>query len=206
MVKLCDALALFTRKLCTQYVDPVSIEGLVACRLITSDKGDGSVRQIGVGEVFRRVTAKCVIQITKPDILDATGSLQVSAGQKSGSEAAVHAMNSLFSAYETDAVLLIDASNAFNTLNRAAALHSILILCPTIATFVINTYRLPVRLFVTGGQELKSSEGTTQGDPLSMSKYGISLIPLTLALQNTSNTKQCWLADDEVELDQSKTF
>ena len=195
-VKLCDALALLTRKLCTQYVDPVSIEGLVACRLITLDKGDGSVRPIGVGEVFRRIIAKCVIQITKPDILDATGSLQVSAGRKSGSEAAVHAMNSLFSADETDAVLLIDATNAFNTLNRAAALHNISVLCPTIATFVINTYRLPVRLFVTGGQELKSSEGTTQGDPLSMSIYGISLIPLILALQNTSNTKQCWLADD----------
>ena len=195
-VKLTDALALLTRKLCTQYVDPVSIEGLVACRLITLDKGNGSVRPIGVGEVFRRIIAKCVIQITKPDILDATGSLQVGAGQKSGSEAAVHAMNSLFSADETDAVLLIDATNAFNTLNRAAVLHNISVLCSTIATFVINTYRLPVRLFVTGGQELKSSEGTTQGDPLSMSIYGISLIPLILALQNTSNTKQCWLADD----------
>ena len=72
----------------------------------------------------------------------------MSADQKSGSEAAVHALNSMFSAGETDAVLL-----AFNTLNRAAALHNISILCPTIATFVINTYRLPVRLFVTGGQE-----------------------------------------------------
>ena len=184
-VKLCDALVLLTRKLCKQYVDPVSIEGLTACWLITLEEGDGSVRPIGVGEVFRRIIAKCVIQITKPNILDATGSLQVSAGRKSGSEAAVHAMNSMFSADETDAVLLIDATNAFNTLNRAAALHNI---CPTIATFVINTYRLPGGLFVTGSQELKPSEGTTQGDPLSMSIYGTSLIPLMLALQNTSNT------------------
>ena len=111
----------------------------MACRLITLDKGDGSVRPIGVGEAFRRIIAKCVIQITKPNILDATGSLQVSAGQKSGSEAAVHAMNSMFSADETDAVLLIDSTNAFNTLNRAPALHNISILCPTIATFVIHT-------------------------------------------------------------------
>ena len=51
---------------------------------------------------------KCVIQITKSDILDVTGSLQVSADQKSGSEAAVHVMNSIYSADETDAVLLID--------------------------------------------------------------------------------------------------
>ena len=65
--------------------------------------------------------AKCIIQITKPDILDVTGSLQVSAGQKSRSEAAIHGMNSIFSADETDAVLLIDATKAFDTLNRAAA-------------------------------------------------------------------------------------
>ena len=106
-------------------------------------------------------------------------------------------MNSMFSTDETDAVLLTDATNAFNKLNRAVALHNISILCPTtIATFVIDTYRLPVRLFVTRGQELKSSEGTTQGDAISMSIYGISLIPFMLALQNTINTKQCWLADD----------
>ena len=148
---------------------------------------------MGVGKVFPRIIAKCVIQITKPDILDAAGSLQVSAGQKSGpSEAAVHAMNSMFIANDTNAALLIDPTNAFNMLNRAATLHNISILCPIIATFVINTYRLPVTIFVTGGQELKSSEGTT----LSMSIYGISLIPLMLALLNTSNTKQCWLADD----------
>ena len=63
-------------------------------------------------------------------------------------------------------------------------------------TYAINTYRLPTRLFVVGGQELKSSEGTTQGDPLSMAIYAISLQPLITSLQNASSTKQCWYADD----------
>ena len=101
------------------------IKCLISKTRQTPDKGDGSVRPVGVGEVFRRIMTKCLIQITKPDILDVTRSLQVSAGQKSGSEAAVHAINSMFSADETDAVLLIDATNAFNTLNRAAALRNI---------------------------------------------------------------------------------
>ena len=105
-VKLCDALALLTRKLCMQYIDLVSIEGLMACGLITLDKGDGSVRPTGVGEVFQQIMAKCVIQVTKPDILDVTGSLQVSAGQNAGSEAAIHAMNSMFSADETDNLMM----------------------------------------------------------------------------------------------------
>ena len=100
------------------------------------------------------------------------------AGHKKGSEAAIHAMRELFEHDNSDAVLLIDASNAFNSLNRAAALHNIRVLCPSIATYAINTYREPVRLFIVGGQKLRSSEGTTQGDPLAMSLYVISLQPL----------------------------
>ena len=42
--------------------------------------------------------------------MDASGSLQVCAGQKSGSEAAIHAMRETFEADDTDTALLIDAS------------------------------------------------------------------------------------------------
>ena len=41
-----------------------------------------------------------------------------------------------------------------------------------------------------------SAEGTTQGDPLAMSLYAISIQPLISTLQITSATKQCWFADD----------
>ena len=193
---LCEALATLTRTVCTEYVDPSSLEALVASRLIPLDKGEGSVRPIGVGEVVRRIMSKCVMRVVKPDVIDASGSLQVCAGQMSGSEAAIHAMCNIFDTDDTDAILLIDASNAFNSLNRVAALHNLKILCPIIATYAINTYRLPTRLFIVGGQELKSSEGTTQGDPLSMAIYAISLQPLITRLHLTSSTKQCWFADD----------
>ena len=146
-------------------IHPDSIEALLACRLIPLDKGDGSVRWIGVGEVIWRIIAKCVVQIAKPKIIQATGSMQVCAGQKSGSEAAIHAMSEIFHGEDTDAVFLIDASNAFNSLNRMTALHNILVTCPIIGLYAVNTYRNPARLFVVGGYELLSAEGTTQGDP-----------------------------------------
>ena len=195
-VALCDALATLARNLCTEYVDPSSIEALVASRLIPLDKGGGGVRPIGVGEVVRRVISKSVMKVVKPDVMSASGSLQLCAGQPSGSEAAIHAMRNIFDEDDTEAILLIDASNAFNSLNRAAALNNIKILCPMVATYAINTYRLPMRLFVLGGQEMKLSEGTTQGDPLSMALYAISLQPLITRLHITSSTKQCWFADD----------
>ena len=113
--------------------------------------------------------------MTKQDIIEASGSLQVCAGYKSGSEAAIHAMHNILEADNTDAVSLIDASNEFNSLNRASALHNVRILCPTIATYAINTYREPAPLFITGGKELRSEEGTTQGDSLAMCLYAVSL-------------------------------
>ena len=105
-------------------------------------------------------------------------------------------MRSIFDTDDTDAVLLIDASNAFNSLNRAAALHNISVLCPSIATYAINTYRRHARLFVMGGKELLSAEGTTQGDPVAMSLYAVSLQPLIAQLQTSNFAKQCWFADD----------
>ena len=122
---LCAAVAAITRRLCTEFIDSLSIEAILANRLIPLDKGEGAVRPIGVGEVMQRIMGECVMHVTKPDVIDASGSLQVCAGHKSGSEAAIHAMRNIFEADETDAVLLIDASNAFNALNRAAALHNI---------------------------------------------------------------------------------
>ena len=49
---------------------------------------------------------------------------------------------------------------------------------------------------MVGGSELKPVEGTTQGDPLAMSMYAISLQRLISLLHNGSTAKQCWFADD----------
>ena len=72
--------------------------------------------------------------------------------------------------------------NAFNRLNRKAALHNISILCPPQATVLNNTYHENAELFV-GGETLEFREGTTQGDPLAMSIYGVGILPLIQTLQ-----------------------
>ena len=83
-------------------------------------------------------------------------------------------MSSVFEDVETDAILLVDASNAFNQMNRAAGLHNIRITCPKLSLYIINTYRKATRLFIAGGGEVLSEEGTTQGDPLAMPWYSIN--------------------------------
>ena len=82
------------------------------------------MRPIGICETIRRIIGKAILKVTRVDILSAVGPLQLCAGQNAGCEAAVHAMRSVFNDGDTEGVLLIDAKNAFNTLNRAAALAS----------------------------------------------------------------------------------
>ena len=97
--------------------------------------------------------------------------------QTAGVEAAVHATDAQnFENGDTDAVLLVDASNAFTSLNRAVALHNISILCPSLGTIAVNTYRAAGNLFIDG-EILYSYEVTTQGDPLAMAIYAIGIFP-----------------------------
>ena len=188
--ELCDALAATARKLCSQHVDPSGVSALVACRLIALDKFPG-VRPIGVGETARRIIGRTKARAISEDIQEAAGPLQVCAGHLSGCEAAVSAARKLFVAPDTEATILVDA---FNALNRQAALRNIQHLCPSLSKVLINTYREKAQLFIDG-ETLLSQEGTTQGDPLAMAMYAIAVTPLIKDLEDKS-VKQVWYADD----------
>ena len=196
------ALAKMAQQLCTrslQETEVTSIEAYVANRLIPLLKAPTGIRPIGIGEVLRRIIGKTVINEIKPDILESAGSLQLCAGQKAGCEAAAHAMGDIFEEANTDAVLFIDASNAFNALNRKAMLHNVEYLCPPLATYLKNCYVKPSRLFIAGGKELMSAEGTTQGDPTAMPAYGIGIMPFLAMIrpsQEVGEVKQVAYADD----------
>ena len=91
-------------------------------------------------------------------------------------------MSKILNKEDSVAVLIIDASNAFDAVNRKLCFQNDSVICPEIAVFVKNCYALPSRLFIIGGKELKSCEGTTQGDPSAMVIYAIAIIPLLLML------------------------
>ncbi len=190
---LCDSVAQMTRRLCTEHVDPVGIQAFIACRLIPLDKRPG-VRPIGIGETLRRIIGKAVLKVVGPDVRAVTGALQLCAGQESGIEAAVHAMRVIFEHEDTDAVLLVDAKNAFNNLNRQTALRNIEVSCPSISCILTNLYRSSAPLYV-GSETLLSREGTTQGDPLAMAMYALASVPLIRRI-STDGTTQAWYADD----------
>ena len=93
-------------------------------------------------------------------------------------------------------VLLVDASNAFNSLNHISMLLHVRRLWPC-ARFVFNTYRgWPVLVMRGMSDFILSKEGVTQGDPLSMYVYAIGTLPLIQILRSPQSLIQLWYADD----------
>ena len=106
-------------------------------------------------------------------------------------------MRCTFEDDRTDAVILVDARNAFNLLNHQAALHNIRVICTQIATILVNTYRRPACLIILGASDIYSLEGTMQGNNLTMAFYALGTIPLVNKLQITlPDVGQVCLADD----------
>ena len=160
-------IATMMRNLLKHSYHPSLLESYISCRLIPLDKDPG-VRPIGVGEALRQIIGKTVSAFFKEEQKQAAGPLQVCGGFSGGVEAAIHTMDNIFQEEDTDGVLLINASNAFNQMNRSAAMHNVRIIFKEISFYVINTYRSPSRLFICGEERSVSREGTTQGDPLAM--------------------------------------
>ena len=76
---------------CTSLLNPVELAPLLACRLIALDKCP-AVRPVRIGDTARCIITKMILEITRLDIKDAAGSVQLCAGQISGCEAAVHSV------------------------------------------------------------------------------------------------------------------
>ena len=115
------------------------------------------------------------MMLFKNDIAHARDALQLSVGQDAGVEADVHAMHEIFFKESTEAVLLMDAENAFTSINRKVMLDNIKFTCPLISTYISSCYVPPTKLFSFGRDEILSKEGTTKVIRL---QWG--LIPLAL--------------------------
>ena len=140
-----------------------------------------------------------MVTATRDDITDLCEVDQLCSGLKGGIEGAVNAMRELFEEHHADGwgLLLVDARNAFNKLNKAAAIwnsrsHSMTSL------LLVNTYRGSATLVLQDKEKtefLLSKEDVGQGDPLSMLMYAAAVMPLIKSLSNPFNWIQNWYAD-----------
>ncbi len=196
---LCQSIADLTKRFCRDDINPSHSSLLLSCRLIPLNKNPG-IRPIGIGEVLRRIMAKAVTRVLRKEIQLAGGTLQTCTGIDGGIEAAIHGMAKAFDDEGTEALILVDADNAFNRLNRKTAMANIKTVCPPFATFLNNIYKDFAKMFIPNtDQQVESQEGTTQGCPAAFDMYALSIVPLItyLATQcKDDKLKQAWFADD----------
>lgn len=132
--ELCDTLAAIARRLITCFVDPSGLSAFVACRLIALDKCPG-VRPIGIGETVRRIIGKAIaITITKTSKKQRVLFRYVQVIYPYVKQLCMP----VYQSQQTEAVILADASNTFNSLNREAALSNIQQLCPSLSKVIIE--------------------------------------------------------------------
>ena len=199
-IDLCKAFAKVIKKIFSIENQSASLEAVLACRLIPLNKNP-DLRPIGIGQVLHRIAGKVVVTHFRTEIVTSVGSLQVCAAQEASCESIRHAMHAIYEDETCEAVLLVHASNAFNSINRNVFLHNVTNICPAIAIYVKNCYSLHSRLFIIGGNEIRSCEGTTQSDPIAMTLYAIAIIPMILMIVDITSkiddsTKAPAYADD----------
>ena len=195
-----ESMAAVIRRLANSFVDWNDIRALKAKRLIALAKCPG-VRPIGIGEIADRFCSKVMVYITGEDVQMECGTDQLCSGLKSGIEAGIHAIKTLFNDHSEEGwgLLLIDAANAFNSISRPMALWNARILWPRCSRFLSNSYSGFALLIIRGSEVmLFSREGVTQGDPLAMQFYAIGVMPLVRLLKEPQPSRwvQNWFADD----------
>ena len=155
---------------------------LLACRLVPLMKKDNEIRPIGIGETLRRIMGKALTSLLRNDIQIATGCLQTCSGLETGIEAAINAMGASYENESCEAMLFVDAENAFNKLNRNAALHNVGEACPPFHKFPMNTYRKPAKLYSKTDIPFYHN-CVTQGDNAAMAFHALATSPLIDRLQ-----------------------
>ena len=71
-----------------------------------------------------------IVMHARDDSVASVGSLQVCAGHEAEFESLIHAMRAVYEEQSAEAVLLVEASNAFNSINRNAFIHNVESICP----------------------------------------------------------------------------
>ena len=218
--KLRQEMADWTMWLANEHPPWAAYREIVASRLVALDKNPG-VRPVGIGEIFRRLWGKLVLDSVGLEATEACGVRNLCAGLSAGIEGAVHAVNEEWAAAhppppgtpappapdpapdpggesqeppdsqptttlppeEQDnqhVVVLLDADNGFNNLDRRSMMWAIRHLWPAAARFCFNLYRHWSALVVRGGdgQIIYSMEGVTQGCIISMIAYAIGVLRL----------------------------
>ncbi|KAL0222104.1 hypothetical protein RCL1_001958 [Eukaryota sp. TZLM3-RCL] len=139
---------------------------LKSSTLVALSKPGGGVRPIAVSESITRLFAVCVFNRCKTSCVNYLYQYQWVIGVVDGASSAVSAVQTLLYHHSSNAALMLDFSNAFNSVTRSSILNA-LNASPlsAVVPYFFTLYRNSSNLLFNKYTVLSSS-GVKQGDPL----------------------------------------
>ncbi|OXA61805.1 RFX-like transcription factor daf-19 [Folsomia candida] len=171
-------------------------------------KKTGGIRPVAVGNVWRRLLAKIVVNRITPNLVEYLSPHQLGVGVKGGAEAGAHAARIFFNAshHTPQAFLKMDFTpierrlflkmDAFNEIRRDVLLNIIREKYPEYFPFIAQCHS-PSTLFY-GTTAIPSLRGCQQGDPLGPALFSLVVHPILQAINTTLNM---WYLDDATVAD-----
>jgi hypothetical protein len=117
-----------------------------AARLVPLQKKQGGIRPVAVGEILRRLTSRLLMQHHLTQLRSRFSPHQLGVGMKGATEHIVRKLRQVLRAHPKAFVLQVDLSNAFNCVDRSAAIAAFSKDAPELAAWCQFTYRLPTHL------------------------------------------------------------
>lgn len=179
---------------------PSSIsQHLCGALLLAIRKKNGGLCPIAVGEVLRRLVSKCLAVHVRRAAVSILNRLQLGVGIQGGCEAIVHAASQAMSTVDNvqRCTLLLDFSNAFNSINRESMFVEFRRRLPGLSAWIEYCYSgQPLLHF--GDDVIYSCTGVQQGDPLGPLGFALTLHPVIkqIKAEAPSLIMNAWYLDD----------
>ena len=175
---------------------------LCGATLLASLKKSGGIRPIAIGEVLRRLTSKCLSSLVLPQVKQVLPPHQVGVGCSNGAEALVHSVKLILSnpSFSPDSkCVILDFSNAFNSIDRSALFIQVRSRFPVLSRWLECCYGAQPHLLF-GDFTIPSCCGVQQGDPLGPFSFSLLLHPIVERLKSEvpGLLLKGWYLDDGV--------
>ena len=182
------------------------IDGIRLGRMTASQKPDGGVREIVVGDIIRRLVARTMAKQVSKQVERATAPFQYTLSTKAGCECITHILQTFTDLDDDATIVSIDEVGAYDLISRNNMLRGLLRMengdqvLPFVRCFYGRTSTYLWEDEVGDTQEIPQGEGGEQGDPLTPLLFSLGKHPALEAIQRRlrGNEKVVAFLDDIV--------
>jgi len=187
---LSKALTLFLEDIANGTIPKRIIDILSISVLIPLEKRGGGVRPIAMGDVFRKLAGKQILQVESRSLCRIFGNIQLGVGAKLGIERIVNSVQISSDLNPTFDILCLDFKNAFNSIDRIHIRNQLISHFPQLVamfdSFYIKTQSplvIPSGCSTDSSRFISSCQGVQQGDTLGPLLFALGLQPILLGIK-----------------------